>query len=399
MPSTGKTLSYEIDSEKQCFLINNGYIKSLNKEYNINIPNPFTMWISDAIELKIKIPTQILGKNIGYDLQSLVDTLNNNISAGLNIKGSNNNILINNNEVLIEKYCGWIVFTIKYQPSIEICNICKISYNLCFEDIKIKELYNKKIKENIKIYISLIINLTKDYIDINEAFPNDPNITLTISEFRNNCNIDDTTNLNFIYPTSEDEIVNGMSGTLNVYYFDDNNKSIINSTSNKEYIIIYNTTNIDNLGVYTIHNTSVLCNIDTITLLSGIEIYGILHNKGTIQHNGGIMNINYGGNIYNIGTINHLTNTSFGQITINNAGEIYNKGTINNNNITSTIASTINNTGTFTNNAIINNNNYGIINNNGGTFNTKLVDNNISSSLINNIVANTSYGSLNTNLP
>ena len=375
----------------------------MNKEYNINIPNPFTMETSDAIELKFKIPTQILGKNIGYDLQSLVDTLkiNNNISAGLNIKGSNNNISINNNNVLIEKYCGWIVFTIIYQPSIKICNICNISYNLCFEDIKIKELYNKnkKINENIKIDISLIINLTKDYIDINDAFPNDSNITLTISEFRNNCNIDDNTNLNFIYPSSEDEIVNGISGTLNIYYFDDNNKSLIESTSNKEYIIIYNTTDISNLLNYTIHNTSVLCNIKTITLLSGLSINGILHNTGTIQHNGGNINISVSGNIYNIGTINHSANPGFGNIYINNAGEIYNEGTINNNNITSLIASTINNTGTFTNNAIINNNNYGIINNNGGIFNTNLVDNNISTSLINNIIANTSYGPLNTNLP
>ena len=87
---------------------------------------------------------------------------------------------------------------------------------------------------------------------------------------------------------------NGVIDTLNVYYFDDNNKSLINSTSDKKYIIIYNT-EVYILPYYTIQTTYIFCNINKLTILSGIQIYGILHNTGII---------------------NNLANTGFGSMSL-----------------------------------------------------------------------------------
>ena len=170
MPSIGQTNSYTVNAENQCFMINNNYIEPLNKLYNIEISNPFTLEIGDIIELHIKVPTHILGNTIGYNLNNIVDELkNNNLVVGLKIKASNKCLSINLSDITnvkVNNYYGWFVFVVTYQASQELCNICNISYNICFDKIKIQQLYNKNknTKENVKINSSMCMNLVKSNI-------------------------------------------------------------------------------------------------------------------------------------------------------------------------------------------------------------------------------------------
>lgn len=170
MPPIGKTNSYTVNTENQCFMINNNYIEPLNKLYNIEISNPFTLEIGDIVELHIKVPTHILGDNIGYNLNNIVNELkNNNLVVSLKIKASNKCLSINLSDITnveINNYCGWFVFAVTYQASEELCNVCDISYNICFDKIKIQQLYckNKNIKENVKINSSMCMNLVKSNI-------------------------------------------------------------------------------------------------------------------------------------------------------------------------------------------------------------------------------------------
>ena len=170
MPPIGKTNSYTVNAEHQCFMIINNYIEPLNKLYNIEISNPFTLEIGDIIELHIKVPIHILGDNIGYNLNNIVDELkNNNLVVSLKIKASNNCISLNLSDisnVKVNDHCGWFFFSITYQASQELNNICDISYNICFDKIQIKQLYskNKNVKENIKINSSMCMNLVKSNI-------------------------------------------------------------------------------------------------------------------------------------------------------------------------------------------------------------------------------------------
>lgn len=170
MPSIGQTNSYTVNAENQCFMINNNYIEPLNKLYNIEISNPFTLEIGDIIELHIKVPIHILGNTIGYNLNNIVDELkNNNLVIGLKIKASNKCVSINLSDITnveVNNYCGWFVFVVTFQASEELCNICNISYNICFDKIKIQQLYNKNknTKENVKINSSMCMNLVKSNI-------------------------------------------------------------------------------------------------------------------------------------------------------------------------------------------------------------------------------------------
>lgn len=202
MPPIGKTNSYSIDSEQQCFFVNNNYIEPLNKIYNVNISNPFSLEIGDSFELHLKIPTQIIGNNSGYDLNNIADEIkNNNLVVGLDIKASNKQISIKLSDesfVEVNSYCGWIMIIIKYQASVELCNICDISYNICFDKIKIKQLYkkNKYSSENIDINSSMCMNLVKSNINsiINSTDDNQFIVTVTLNlnykEFIENVNIE-----------------------------------------------------------------------------------------------------------------------------------------------------------------------------------------------------------------
>lgn len=155
LPSIGKTNSYKVDFEKPCFFINNHFLSPILRCHNVILSNPVTLEFCDKIRIKIKIPKQILGKTYGYSLDCLTNELiKNNFSAGLQFKSSDGCIdatrcIDNDNELEIEDFCGWINITIHYQIGSDednlhierICNLCEISYSLCFEPVKIKALY------------------------------------------------------------------------------------------------------------------------------------------------------------------------------------------------------------------------------------------------------------------
>ena len=188
LPSIGKINSYTIDFEKPCFFINNHFLTPILRSYNVELPNPVTLEYCDKLRIKIKIPKQILGKKYGYSLDYLTNELKkNDFYAGLQLKSSDGCINIsrcisNNNELEIEDFCGWICITIHYQVgenNNRICNLCQISYSLCFSPIKLRALYGvcEKNYEEVIDFISetcleLENVLAKKYINITEYISN-----------------------------------------------------------------------------------------------------------------------------------------------------------------------------------------------------------------------------------
>lgn len=155
LPSVGKTNSYIVNFQNPCFIINNNFISPILRCYNVVLPNPVSLEFNDKLRIKIKMPKQILCKTFGYTLETLVSDLQkNNFSASLRFKTSNgcidiNRCVIEENELEINDYCGWICITINYHVGCEeehkdidiICNLCEISYSLCFDPVRIKVLY------------------------------------------------------------------------------------------------------------------------------------------------------------------------------------------------------------------------------------------------------------------
>jgi len=154
LPPIGSTNAYNVDLDKPCFFVNNHYISPVQKCYTVKLPNPVSLEFCDRIRIKIKVPKHILGERYGYSLEDLAKVLRNNenFCAGLRFKSSDGCIDITRNaaedtQLDIENSCGWINITIHYQVGEvdssrqSICNLCEISYSLCFDPVKLKTLY------------------------------------------------------------------------------------------------------------------------------------------------------------------------------------------------------------------------------------------------------------------
>jgi len=153
LPSNGKINAYDINFDKPCFFVNNHYMTPLKKSYSVVLPNPISLDYKDKFRINIKLPKNIFSEKYGYSLDSLAKELKNNenFTASLRIKSSDKCININrcasnSDELEIEDYCGWINIIIHYQvgkivDQNEICNLCEISYCLCFDAIKLRSLY------------------------------------------------------------------------------------------------------------------------------------------------------------------------------------------------------------------------------------------------------------------
>ena len=65
-------------------------------------------------------------------------------------------------------HCGWLVFDIIYGVNQEkICNLCEISYSLCFDPVKIKLLYGQcenHDEENVEFHMETCLLLNKAYV-------------------------------------------------------------------------------------------------------------------------------------------------------------------------------------------------------------------------------------------
>lgn len=156
VPANGKTNAYDINFEKPCFFVNNHYLTPLLKCYSVTLPNPVTLEANDELTVQIKIPKNIFGKKYGYSLDDLAAQLDANdqlnFSAGLRLKSSDgcrdfNSSIDSDITISANDYCGWIILEIKYTvPSLDssmVCNLCEISYSLCFDPFKVKALYGK----------------------------------------------------------------------------------------------------------------------------------------------------------------------------------------------------------------------------------------------------------------
>jgi len=154
LPPIGKTNAYNVDLDKPCFFVNNHYISPVQKCYNVKLPNPVSLEFCDIIRINIKIPKNIFGEKYGYSLEDIAKELRNNenFCAGLRLKSSDGCVDITrraseDTQLDIEDHCGWINIIIHYQVGEvnsnieEICNLCEISYSLCFDPVKLKTLY------------------------------------------------------------------------------------------------------------------------------------------------------------------------------------------------------------------------------------------------------------------
>lgn len=174
MPSSGKVNSYDINFEKPFFFVKNHYLIPLLKCYNVILPNPISLEKDDFIKIKIKVPKSIFGKKYGYNLQNLYDEKDNlNLKVSMRLKSSDDCFNINSGndneegflEVILTDHCGWLVFEFLYFVNQEkICNLCEISYSLCFDPVKIKLLYGQCLnlnEENVEFPIETCLLLNK----------------------------------------------------------------------------------------------------------------------------------------------------------------------------------------------------------------------------------------------
>ena len=166
LPGVYKTNSYDINLETPCFFINNHFLSPLLRSYSVTLPNPVSLEFCDEIKISIKIPKNIFGEKYGYSLEGVVKELNNRseeeFKASLRLKSSDGCLNIQRclgHGVTINDYCGWLVITISYKvgesplnydrmnernngPE-QICNLCELSYSICFDPIKVKSLYGQ----------------------------------------------------------------------------------------------------------------------------------------------------------------------------------------------------------------------------------------------------------------
>jgi len=175
LPAEGKTNAYDINFEKPCFFINNHYITPLLKCYSVVLPNPVTLEENDELKINIKIPKNIFGKKYGYSLEGFVSELNDmtvsDFKASLRLKSSDGCKDINSNDegadLTATDYCGWLILSLSYQLQADekICNLCSISYSLCFNPIKVKALYGQcedHDEENVEFPMETCLLLTNN---------------------------------------------------------------------------------------------------------------------------------------------------------------------------------------------------------------------------------------------
>lgn len=141
--------------ETPCFFVINNYLKPIEKSYEINLSNPVSFGINDLFSIKLKIPKQIFGSDNWIELINLDKELEN-LRGGFQFKSSDGCLNVNNDvNIDIQDICGWFVINISYRFQKEICNLCNISYSICFDPIKVKTLkgscHNKRILENADI--------------------------------------------------------------------------------------------------------------------------------------------------------------------------------------------------------------------------------------------------------
>jgi len=134
----------------------------LLKCYSVTLPNPVSFISGDIIRVSIKIPMNIFGQKYGYSLENLDDSVNGK-SAGLRLKSSTGCLDVNT-ELKIDQFCGWIIIKLEHvvDSTEEICNLCEISYSICFDPVKLKVLYgqcNEHSEENVEFPIETCLEL------------------------------------------------------------------------------------------------------------------------------------------------------------------------------------------------------------------------------------------------
>ena len=163
MPTDGKINNFNVNSSNISFFIKKNYIYPINKIYKINLQNIFSIKQNNVISIKIKLPKYVSNQDYSFIIKDFPEE----ITGGINIKSSNGDFSKKlsklDNTIKINDYCGWTVIELLYLTELDICNICDISYSLCFEPFKlhvIKSICSRSFTtiplDNIEVNLNLI---------------------------------------------------------------------------------------------------------------------------------------------------------------------------------------------------------------------------------------------------
>ena len=170
-PIVNGTHAYEADFDRPKFFVNNHYLTPVKQCYNYNLPNPVSLNTNHTLTIKVKIPKQILGNKYGYELENFNNV--SNLMVSLRLKSSDGCRDIDNVTTNINEFCGWYILELEYIPQNDICNLCNISYSLCFDPLKLKTLYaicNQDKQENINFDSSTCLEIKYSEEEICDQF-------------------------------------------------------------------------------------------------------------------------------------------------------------------------------------------------------------------------------------
>ncbi len=158
-PVPGDGASYKVCMDKPNFNIVNNYFSPISGHYTFHLPNSVSLFAGDAVNIKLRIPRQMLKCKYGFEIpmDSGATTYFNNLMGVFKLNAANEIdtkvlTVINNNGCYISvnnQSPGWIEFLLTYmtQNNDEYIDICSIAYSISFDSIKLKSLYGSCCKE------------------------------------------------------------------------------------------------------------------------------------------------------------------------------------------------------------------------------------------------------------
>lgn len=140
--NAGGVNSYDVEFKNPNFFVNNHFLTPVQTCYGVELSTPVTLEAGDKLRIKIKVPKQILGERYGYDLEG-IDA--HAMTASLRLKSTDGIVDLGSPDVSVSvtSLCGWYVISIERVVGDDgLCNLCEITYGLCFEQFQLKTLYD-----------------------------------------------------------------------------------------------------------------------------------------------------------------------------------------------------------------------------------------------------------------
>lgn len=147
-PIPGDTTSYNVSMDKPYFNIFNKYFSPVPGYYVFDLPNSISLFPDDIINIKIRLPRQML--KCKYGLQIPIGSMYfDNLVSGFKINAENRIdtevlTVVNDNGsyiVVNNQFPAWIEFDLIYQIDTEYTNIHSITYSIGFDSFKLESVY------------------------------------------------------------------------------------------------------------------------------------------------------------------------------------------------------------------------------------------------------------------